>query len=147
MTLQTQIDIAAPPRAVWDVLTDFERHPAWNPFIRSISGEVRPGARLEVVLGPPGGRPMTFRPTVTRAEPPDSAGGAFAWLGTLGAGWIFRGEHLFRLEPHAGGTRLHHGEDFGGVLVALMRTSLDTDTRRGFEAMNRALKAHVEAGA
>ena len=144
MTLDTHIDIAAPPQRVWDVLTDFERHPEWNPFIRSISGELREGAPLHVVLGPPGDTPMTFRPTVTRAVAPT----AFAWLGTFGAGWIFRGEHRFRLEPLAGGgTRLHHGETFGGLLVPLMRNSLDTDTRRGFEAMNCALKDRAESAA
>lgn len=24
---------------VWNVLLDFERHPSWNPFIKSIKGE------------------------------------------------------------------------------------------------------------
>lgn len=147
MQLQTHIDIDAPPARVWQVLTDFAGHPDWNPFIRSLSGEVREGARLEVVLGPPGDKAMTFRPTVTRAVPPaDGADGAFAWLGTFGAGWIFRGEHHFRIEARPdGGTRFHHGEDFGGLLVLPMRKSLDTDTRRGFEAMNEAIKAQAES--
>ena len=141
MELHTQIDIDAAPERVWEVLTDFPAHPQWNPFIREIAGEVREGAGLVVVLGPPGGKPMTFRPTVVQAE----AARAFAWLGTLGAPWIFRGEHRFRLEPLPdGGTRLHHGEVFGGLLVPLMRRSLETDTRAGFEAMNAALKARCE---
>lgn len=141
MTLQTQIDIDAAPERVWEVLTDFPAHADWNPFIREISGEVREGARLHAVLGPPGGTPMTFRPTVVRAEAPR----AFSWLGTLGASWLFRGEHRFRLEPlPGGGTRFHHGEAFGGVLLPVLRRSLDTDTRAGFEAMNAALKARAE---
>ena len=142
MEIQTQIDIDAPPERVWTVLTDFERQ-AWNPFLREIRGEVREGARLYVRLGPPDGSVNTFKPVVTRVEPDR----AFSWLGTLGAGWVFRGEHSFRLEPlGAGRTRFHHGEVFGGLLVPLLRKSLDTDTRRGFEAMNRALKAEAERG-
>ena len=125
MQVQTQVDIDAPPERVWAVLTDVERQ-AWNPFLREIRGEVREGARLLVRLGPPGGKANTFKPVVTRAEP----GRALSWLGTLGAGR----------------TRLHHGETFGGVLVPLLRRSLDTDTRRGFEAMNEALKVEVERG-
>ena len=141
MEIETQIDIDAPPERVWDVLTDFERHPEWNPFIREIRGEVREGAPLYVRLGPPDGKPMTFKPVVTSAEPARS----FSWLGTLLAPWVFRGEHEFRLDPlGAGRTRFHHGEAFGGVLVPVLRKSLDTATRRGFELMNEALKAEAE---
>lgn len=145
MILQTQIDIDAPPERVWSVLTDFERHPAWNPFIREISGEVRKGARLYVRLGPPGGRVMTFKPTVTEAE----ANRSFAWLGTLFLSRLFAGEHQFRLESLDNGrrTRFHHGERFSGILVPLMRGSLETGTRAGFEQMNQALKAEVERAA
>ena len=143
MEIQTSVDIDAPAERVWAVLADFERYPAWNPFVREARGEVREGARLVVRLGPPGGSVRTFKPVVTRAEP----GRALSWRGTLGAGWVFRGEHTFRLEPlGAGRTRFHHGETFGGLLVPLLRKSLDTDTRRGFEAMNRALKAEAERG-
>ena len=141
MQIETQIDIDASGSRVWDILTDFERYPEWNPFVRTIRGEAREGARLDVELGPPGGKVMTFRPTVTRAAPR----AAFSWLGTLGASWIFRGEHSFRLEPLDGGrTRFYHSETFGGILVPLLRKSLDTDTRRGFEAMNQAIKQEAE---
>ncbi len=143
MTIQTYVDIAASPERVWQVLTDFARHPEWNPFIRHISGAARVGERLRVELGPPGKKPMTFKPVVLEAEPHQ----AFVWRGTLGAGWIFAGEHSFRLEAHKGGTRFHHRETFGGVLVPLLRKSLDADTRAGFEAMNAALKAEVECEA
>ena len=144
MTVQTQIDIDAPPERVWAVLTDFERYPTWNPFIREIQGEVRPGARLHVRLGPPGKKPSAFKPVVTRAEPDRE----FAWLGILGASWVFGGAHTFRLEPlEDGRTRFHNSEAFGGVLVPFMRKSLDTGWRRGFESMNEALKAESEKAA
>ncbi len=142
MTIETHIDIDAPPERVWHVLTDFDQHPEWNPFIRTISGDPRVGERLRVVLGPPGKKPMTFKPVVLKAE----ASRAFVWRGVLGAGWLFSGEHFFRLEPHDGGTRFHHGETFGGLLLPLLRKGLDTDTRGGFEAMNHALKAEAERG-
>ncbi len=36
--LNSEIEIGASPERVWQLLTDFDRSPAWNPFIRSISG-------------------------------------------------------------------------------------------------------------
>lgn len=75
--LQTEIEIDATPARVWQVLTDFDAYPDWNPFIRGISGEAQPGARLEVRIEPPGGRAMTFKPTVLQAEP----GRELRWLG------------------------------------------------------------------
>lgn len=143
MILETSIEISATPEQVWSVLTDFERYPAWNPFIREIHGKLATGSRLVVELGPPEGRVMTFNPVVTRVE----TNQAFSWLGTLGGRWLFSGEHTFELESlPSGDTRFHHREVFGGVLLPLLKRSLDSDTRRGFEHMNAALKKVVETG-
>ena len=144
MEIRTQIDIDVSPERVWSVLTNFAHHPDWNPFIREIRGEVRKGAKLYVRLGPPDGKPMTFKPVVTSVEPARS----FCWLGTLVTPWLFTGDHKFRLEPLGSGrTRFHHSETFGGLLVPFLKRSLDTDTRRGFELMNKALKTEAEKAA
>jgi hypothetical protein len=42
--------------------------------------------------------------------------------------------------------RLVQRERFRGILVPLVWRTLDRDTRRGFEAMNQALKQRVERG-
>jgi hypothetical protein len=58
---------------------------------------------------------------------------------------VFDGEHVFELEPlDTGGTRFVHRESFRGILVPPLAKTLDTKTRRGFEAMNQALKDEVE---
>jgi hypothetical protein len=75
--LRKEVAIAAPPERVWEVLTDFESYPSWNPFIQSIAGRPAEGEQLEVRIAPPGGRAMRFRPTVLEAEPPR----VLRWLG------------------------------------------------------------------
>lgn len=139
--IDTAIEIAASPAVVWRILTDFSAYPEWNPFIRSIRGEARPGARLSVSIQPPGGRAMQFQPRVQEAEPQR----VFSWLGRLLLPGLFDGRHEFRLEANAGGTRLLHGESFSGVLLPLAWSGMQPPTRAGFEAMNRALKARAEA--
>jgi len=140
--LQTDIEIDATPETVWDVLTDLDHYPEWNPFIVEASGDVVVGSKLVNRLEPPGGKGMTFKPTVTVVEPATT----FEWLGRPGVPGIFDGRHRFHLEATpSGGTRLTHDEEFSGALVRLMRKSLDTHTKAGFEAMNTALKTRAEA--
>lgn len=140
-TVSTTIDINAPTGAVWEALVDLDRYAEWNPFVVEATGVVQVGARLKVRIQPVGGRAMTFRPTVTSAEP----GRRFAWLGRLGnVPGLFDGAHRFELEATRTGTRLVHAEDFRGVLVPLLARSLDAGTRAGFEAMNAALARRAE---
>jgi len=141
LLLRTEIDINASGERVWRVLTDFGAYGEWNPFITSISGQVKQGARLKVRVQPPGGRGMTFRPTVLAADPNRE----LRWVGRLLLPGIFEGEHAFLITPLENGrVRLRQQETFRGLLVPLLRRLLDGQTRAGFEAMNRALKERAE---
>jgi hypothetical protein len=138
----TSIEIEAPPHRVWTTLIDFPAHPKWNPFIRNLEGSARVGDRLRVSIQPPGGRAMTFKPKVLSAIPDQE----LRWLGHLIVPGVFDGDHFFKIEPLNGGrrTRFTHGERFSGLLVPLLRRSLERGTRQGFEAMNHALKTRLE---
>jgi hypothetical protein len=139
----SDIDIAATPERVWSILTDLVAYPDWNPFIRSINGHIETGKKLTVSIQPVGGRAMTFRPTVLRAEPNSE----LRWLGHFLFPGIFDGEHYFKiLASTPGHVRFVQGEKFGGLLVGLAKTSLDSGTQAGFVAMNQALKARAENG-
>jgi hypothetical protein len=138
--LTSSIEIDASPERVWSVLTDFASYGEWNPFIRSIEGEPVVGSRLQVRIAPPGGRAMTFKPTVTVVDPSLE----LRWLGRLLLPGLFDGEHRFRLEPLDGDrTRFVQSERFSGILVAFSGKGL-AKTERGFDAMNEALKLRVE---
>lgn len=141
-TIETAIEIDAPPADVWAVLVDGQAYPDWNPFVRALEGDLRVGERIRVRLQPPGGRGMTFRPVVRAVDPPHE----LRWLGQLGLPRIFDGEHRFVLEPLDGGTRTRfvHGESFRGVLVPFVGSML-RDTTTGFAAFNEALRDRVTA--
>ena len=139
--LHTEIEIDAAPETVWAILTDLTAYPDWNPFITSAEGNVAVGERLVNRLEPPGGKAMTFKPTVTEVDD----GRVLEWLGRLGVPGVFDGRHRFEVVPDGDGTRLVHSEHFTGALVPFMKKSLDTNTVAGFEAMNTALKTRAEA--
>lgn len=139
-TIHTEIAINAPAARVWDILIDTDRWTEWNPFARGV-GHFQVGERVAVTLMPPGKSAMTLRPTIVKLEP----GRELRWLGSLGMRGLFDGEHGFRVVPEdVGRCRFEHFETFTGVLVAPVMWMAGDATRRGFEAMNRALKARAE---
>ena len=139
--IETQIEINAPAERVWSLLMDFPSYPRWNPFIRSIEGNPMVGQSLNVLIQPPGSKAMRFRPTVLKVEPNRE----FRWKGKLLVPGLFDGEHYFKLEPKPGGGLVfRQGEMFSGLLVPLLKRSLDGATRQGFIAMNEALRREAE---
>jgi len=137
-TIQIEVTINASASKVWQVLTDFEAYPQWNPFIRQMTGAARPGEQLMAELHS-GGRTMTIRPTVLVVQPERE----LAWIGRLFIPGVFDGEHSFIIEPL--GDRVHfvQSETFKGVLVPFSGAIL-SDTERSFQGMNQALKERAE---
>lgn len=136
MELKTTIKIEATPQKVWNVLTDFENYKNWNPFVKSIIGDVKVGNNIKVEL-----QGMTFKPEVLNFTKNQE----FRWKGKLGMKGIFDGEHYFKLNEENGVTLFTHGELFSGILVALFKKKLLGETKDGFIAMNQALKRECEA--
>jgi hypothetical protein len=123
------------------VLTDFASYPVWNPFVRSISGELQTGSRLAVRIAPSGGAGMAFKPVITEFR--ETA--VLEWLGHLLVPGIFDGRHRFeltRLSDDA--TSFAQSETFSGITIPFFSSVLK-DTERGFAAFNEALKLRSEA--
>ena len=140
-TLQASVQISASPQRVWAILTDLRGYPRWNPFIISSRGHVRVGATLTNVMHDAAGN-TTFTPTVQVVEP----GRELRWIGRVGPGGIFDGQHTFTIKPLGPGRVLFtQREDFTGVSVPFYEGRLHADTLPQFRAMNAAL-AQVAGG-
>ena len=138
--VKSEIIIESSANTVWKILTDFERYPEWNPFIKSISGEQRVGAKLKLSIQPVGASGMTFKPTVLDIK----ENRELHWLGKLLISGIFDGEHSLVIEPlDENKVRFVQSEKFTGILVPLFGGTLD-GTEKGFELMNKALKERAE---
>ena len=142
--IRTEIEIESTPEGVWSILVDFAAHAQWNPFIRAIEGSAENGEKLTVFIQPAGSKGMKFHPTVLVVTPNQE----LRWLGRFLLPGIFDGEHYFQIEPISSDrVRFIQGEKFRGILVALLKSSLNSGTKAGFEAMNRALKDRAEGAA
>ncbi len=139
--ITTEIDIRARASHVWEILMEFGAYPSWNPFIKKIAGSPAVGSRLDVTMEPPGGKSMRFTPRVRAVRPNRE----FRWKGRLFVPGIFDGEHRFIIEP-TGKNTVHfiQREQFSGILVPFVWKMLDTKTRKGFVAMNKALMSRAE---
>jgi len=139
--INTEILIQATSEKVWTILTAFADYPTWNPFVTSIKGDVQVGNTITVRIEPPGASAMTFKPKVLTFE----ANKKLSWLGHLLFKGLFDGEHIFEIVDNGNGTTtFKQRENFKGILVPLFKKQLDTNTKHGFEAMNKKLKELAE---
>jgi hypothetical protein len=134
--IKTSITINASKERIWKILTEFESYHKWNSFIKSVSGEVKVGNRIQIKL-----QGMTFKPIVLTLK----ENRELKWLGHLWFKGLFDGEHKFYLTSNQNGTTdFEQSEYFSGILVKLFSKSLDKDTKIGFEQMNKELKLRAE---
>ena len=139
--IKTEILINAQPEKVWAILTNFKSYPNWNPFIKSIIGDVKVGNKITARIEPPKAKGMTFKPKVLTFE----TNKELKWLGHLLFAGLFDGEHKFELIDNGNGTTtFKQSEKFAGILVPLFKNQLDDNTKKGFEEMNSKLKELVE---
>ena len=141
--IRTEVEVAAPPSRLWDVLVDFSSYPAWNPFLVRIDGFPEVGATLQVHTKPPGRSANSVAARVLVAKAPAH----LRWEGTFLSPLLFSGTHIVELQPSDGGTRVVNREEFRGILAPLMLRFRGPALPNGYTAMNVALKARVEATA
>jgi len=139
-SIRTEIIINASKEKVWGILTDFANYPAWNPFIRNISGELVAGGKLTVTLLN-GSKDFVIRPRVLSVTPNKY----FDWIGNLGFKGIFDGRHYFEIEELGRRqVQLNHGEYFSGLLSGYILKKIGNDTRANFIRMNQAIRELAE---
>jgi hypothetical protein len=141
MKITTSILINATAEKVWSIVTDFESYDQWNPFIKLISGEIKVGNKLQVLIVPPNGNTMKFKPTILVANEDKE----LKWIGKLFFKGLFDGVHQFEIIDNNNGTAtFKQSESFKGLLVPFFKKMINVNTKNGFVLMNGALKEIAE---
>jgi hypothetical protein len=131
---RSEAEIAADPETVWEVLTDFQRWPSWNPDVSSVT--VEGGLGEGTVFRWKAGR-ATITSTIREVDRPRLIG----WSGrTSGIDAI----HVWRLEAHNGGTLVRTEESWQGLLVRLLRGPMRKSLQNAVNGGLGHLKAEVE---
>ena len=137
------VDVAAPPEAVWQVMTDFDRYGEWNPFAVRCTTSLVPGDPIDMSVQfiLPGGRPLRQREWI-RAHTP---GREFSYAMKpvpLGALHSLRTQSVTPLAD--GRTRYTSRFELSGWLYPLVQLLLGARLHKGFHAMTAALVKRVE---
>jgi hypothetical protein len=138
--LSTEIEIQATPEKVWQILTDLEHWSEWNPSIPRAIGKAQVGEKVDIAVKS-GSKEMVLHCVVTRVEPNHE----LCWKYHVILPFLFSGVHSMVISP-LGENRIRFTdrEVCNGLLVPLQAKNIDTNSRRGFEAMDQALKKRAE---
>ena len=131
---RAETEIAADPETVWEILTGFEAWPSWNPDVSSVAhdGDVAEGTVFRWKAGR-----ATITSTLRQVERPRMV----AWTGkTTGIDAV----HVWRLEPHDGGTLVRTEESWQGLLVRVLSGPMRKSLQKAVDGGLQHLKAEAE---
>jgi uncharacterized protein YndB with AHSA1/START domain len=133
---ESSADVAAPPDAVWSVLTDGAGWSGWDSGVDGVDGRIALGETITIRSKAAPGR--AFPVKVVTFDAPRT----LVFSGGMPLG-LFKGVRTYRLTPSEGGTRFEMREEYGGPLLGLMWRSMP-DLGPSFEQFATGLKGRVE---
>ena len=134
MIASGEIEVAADPKVVWEVMTAIDRWPDWNPDVKSASldGELAPGSKFSWEAGP-----GTITSKISQVE-------RLRTLAWTGRSFGINAVHIWRLEPRDGKTVVRTEESWEGLLVRIFRGAMRKMLQRSIDAGLLHLKAEAE---
>ena len=139
--VEDRIGIQAPAEVIWEIVQDLDHWSDWNPTYPKAAGQVRIGEVLDVTLALEGQTPQQLKPRVLDWIPNEQ----LHWEMRMMGGMI---KTIRYIEIEALGPEncvVNNGEIFGGLMGPSLGKRVGRSVRRGFKAMNEALKARAEA--
>lgn len=119
MSVAASVVVPADPGEVWQVWSELEAWPEWNPVFVSaeLGGDLAAGTAANFKMLHPRGRPYWTRPIITVVTPDEE----LTWTAK---GMGLRARTQSRLEPHPQGTKLRMQMDSTGVMGFAYRIAM-----------------------
>jgi uncharacterized protein YndB with AHSA1/START domain len=132
--LTTEVEIAASPREVWDLLVDFEGYSQWNEWLPELHGEAVEGGRAtaKVWLN---GKLRRARHRVLQVDAPRT----LCWRDAGATTWFVWARRCRFVSERADGTTTLREE------LTLNGTFVDAAVRRYGEALQRGLESEAQS--
>jgi uncharacterized protein YndB with AHSA1/START domain len=131
---QAQIQIAATPERVWDLLSNIDRWPKWNALVQSavLSGPLHPGSVFKWKS-----KGMAILSTLQEVTPNQR----LSWTGRA---FGTRAIHTWEIEEADQGVVLRTEESFDGWLPKLMPKTMQRTLDETLPSWLKAIKSEVE---
>lgn len=136
LAFEAEVTINSTPEAVWNVLTDVQQFPEWEPNVTKVEGEAALGNKITVHTK---FSDRAFPVTVSEFIP----NSRMVWSSGMPLG-LFKGARTFTLTPVESGVKVKTREEFGGLLLPLFKGQIG-DLQPTFDAFAQALKSRVES--
>jgi uncharacterized protein YndB with AHSA1/START domain len=131
---KAKIEIDASPETVWDIMTDIEAWPNWNPDVKDaiLHGELESGTHFQWKAGP-----GKITSVLQNVEPPK----LIAWTGkTMGINAI----HVWKIDLIDGKTVAETEESWEGLLSRAMHGRMQKMLEESLKSGLKYLKAEAE---
>lgn len=148
--IDSEILIDAPPAAVWRVITDLDRYPAWNRFTPRITLATRDlavGAELDLDCQMTPRKLLRDEHEVILALEPERFALCMGTSRTRGRPGIVSYRWQICEDASAGRTRFLNHEEFQGPLAPLVHLLYARKLRRAFAGYCQDVKARAERSA
>ncbi|MGP8023888.1 MAG: SRPBCC family protein [Methanobacterium sp.] len=67
--IYTEIEINSSAKIIWNILTNFDNYPNWNPFMKQIIGELQEDSKIQITIKPYNSRSITYKPKILELKP------------------------------------------------------------------------------
>ena len=131
---KAKIEIKADPEIIWNIMTDIEAWPSWNPDIKKacLKGELKEGTQFVWKAGP--GKITSLLQNV---DPPH----ILAWTGrVMGINAV----HIWKIEIIDGKTVVETEESWEGMLSKVMRGQMQKMLENSLNSGLQHLKSEAE---
>lgn len=130
--------IGADPQVIWDLLTNADAYPEWNPAVIEIEGVIADGNRIALTSTVNPNR--QFKLNVSEVDAPHR----MVWSDGMPLG-LFKGVRTIEIVANEDGTsEFSMVEVFSGLMEPLISKSIPDQTR-SFEEFADGLRAAAEA--
>ena len=141
LKIEHRIGVQTPAEPIWEMVSDINGWPAWNPLYPKASGQVQFGARLDLTVAIPGEAPREIHPTIQDWTPNEQIIWTLSMLGGL-----IRSTRYIEIETLENGNVIFsNGEIFEGRLRFLIDRKRQRAIKRGFTAFGETVRDRAEA--
>jgi uncharacterized protein YndB with AHSA1/START domain len=140
--LATEVEIAASPQQVWDLLVDFEGYSQWNAWLPELRGEAVEGGRANAKVWL-NGKLRRARHRVLQVDAP----GTLCWRDAGATTWFVWARRCRFVSERADGTSTLREElTLNGTFVDAAVRRYGAALQRGLESEAESLRRRAEAG-